>query len=242
MARREHFDEISIGTSGRLSNIEGTNLSVDANGNLNAASGDGGGGGGKGYLMEDFEGGLTGYSGDLTSFSIVTSDIEGGNMLRFEETEQTGSHQKIWTEAIETQRGERYAAYIRPNESASPTFVINGQLDAGGTLNAGYGVMLRPGPDEVRLIKETAAVDDQFYNPIDTAAVAINLGTIYRVEIDLSFGGRIEARVIDNTETTIATLTATDTDFDTGVLGWRDASGIGATSNFDFATRVPNQL
>lgn len=194
----------------------------------------------EGHIVEAFESGdLSHYSGDTDGWTVGTSDITGGDMLQFDDA--TGDVKTIWTDAVETRRGERYMTYLRLNAdgSNSPVFIVCGQLDGGGALHAGYGIGLAADGNDARLIKEPTATDEVWFaNTLDTATMAVSGGVLYRLEIDLEVDGTIRGRVSNvDTGRTEATLEGTDTEFESGVVGYRNATSAGNDSDFDVATR-----
>lgn len=193
----------------------------------------------EGHIVEAFESGdLAHYSGDTDVWTVGTSDIIGGNMLQFNNA--SGDMKIIWTDSVETRRGERYTTYVRlgADTSNSPVMVVCGQV-SNGTIDAGYGIGLAANGNNARLIKEPTDTDELwFVNTLDTDDMTVSGGVLYRMEIDLEAGGAIRGRIINvDTGQVEATLRATDTEFQNGVFGYRNATSKGNAADFDFATR-----
>lgn len=240
MVKRENIDELSIGASDRILNIEGNNLAIDTSGNLNAS---GGGGGGEGHLVEGFEDNdLSGYEGDTAAFGIVAGDIVGGNMLQFDGSTNDSAN-AIATNNVTTQRGMAYSTFVRTNTSSSMAagMIVCATISS-GTVTEGYNINFRAGSGTFAISYKTSS-GGWVGTDIDSAAVTIGADTLYRIDVALS-PAYIMAELVDiGAMTSIASLSSTSADataYDSGAWGYYGASSSTSVANFDMGLRTPD--
>lgn len=238
MVKRENIDELSIGASDRMSNIEGSNLSIDQSGNLNAS----GSSSGEGHLVEDFEGGIANYEGDTGAFNTVSGDIVGGNMLQFDGSTNSSAN-AIATTDITTQRGMTYSTFLRTDTSSSmATGLIVCATLSSGTVAEGYNINIRAG-SSLFAINYKTSTNGWVETELASAAATIGAGTLYRIDVALS-PGYIMAELVDiDAMSSVASISSTSsnaTAYDTGGWGYYGASSASSVANYDMGLRTPD--
>lgn len=199
----------------------------------------------EGPTVEAFEAGdLSYYSGDTGPFSIVASDIEGANMLRFDSPTAGSLDSFHFTSDVsETRRGFTYSAYVRGSTGSGS----NGQygiavlvdFDSTG-ITHGFVFRANIGADQIEFLQ----YDNGFVSGGGvSASVTLSDNTLYRLEVDADPGStRLIGRIFDWDDNLLQTLVLSNPGFSgaSGGFGWYarcDASD--AWAEYDFLTKQP---
>jgi len=167
-------------------------------------------------VFEDFEDGtLTDFDGDTSAFAVSSSDpLEGSYSL--ETTGVAGAN--IVKSGSPTSRGELIKVQAEPASSSSRIHIAFLAQDT----NNFYSVLFGPGDDSFNIYKQEGG---SFAPYGQTTGVSTTAGTEYRIEILPATNGTIEAELTrESDDTTIATVSGTDSTFDSGSIGVRSAS------------------
>lgn len=166
----------------------------------------------QGAIIEGFEAGdISHYNGDTAPYSIVTSDIQGSNMLRFDAPSGTSSNSSFHlpSNVTTTQRGMSYSAYVRGTDNGSATTAQYGfgilTTYSSGSITDGFVARINIAANELEVLE----YDSGFVTGTSTS-VTLSNDTLYRLEIDAVSGSDdIVARVFDADDFLLVTLPIT---------------------------------
>lgn len=202
----------------------------------------------QGAVIESFESGdLSHYTGSTGPYSVVTSDIGGENMLRFDAPTGTSSTSSFYAESdvTTTQRGMSYSAYIRGTDNGTGG-THAGQFGYGilttyssGSVTDGFVIRANYGDNEIEILE----FDGGFVAGY-TESVTLSNNTLYRLEIDAEAGGDdVTGRIFDIDDTLLATLPVTpssSTGNQSGGFLWHArVTGEGQWGEYDLLQQQP---
>ncbi|WP_331234060.1 right-handed parallel beta-helix repeat-containing protein [Natronorarus salvus] len=199
----------------------------------------------KGPITEAFNAGSLDHYGDestdLDRWSLVTSDIEGDHMLRFDAPDglsDTESYHLI-SDVSETHRGFSYSAYVRGEDNGSRGefgfAVLTSFSD--GTITDGFVLRMNLDRDSIEIMEYS----DGFVGGT-TADVNLSADTLYRLELDVEFDGRLIGRIYDTDDNALQDLIVDpeQSDVHNGGFGWYARVGSeDEWAEYDFLTKQP---
>lgn len=194
----------------------------------------------EGPIVEAFESGsLEYYRGDIGSYALATSDLEGDGMLEIEFSNINSTEARsIQSDVISTQRGFTYSAFVKGSwtNRSEPGFLVLTNFNEDGNIIDGYQLRLNISSDSIEILKWTDG-DFDFGEDADTPSLLSD--TWYRIELDVGWEMLI-GRVYDLDDNLLGTTTVVDTDVNGDGFGWRArGSEDGDYAAFDLLTKQP---
>jgi hypothetical protein len=173
--------------------------------------------------VEDFESsGLTPYDGDISLFNIGNSFAFGGALgLDTDGNEQQRATDGIARDGVTVSAGQtiRYMQYIDTsagaNDEVCTLFAVQSQMQD----NNNYGLCVQqPGVDRISLVRDV--VDTEASGTILESSSAIFTTGWYEFVIDWRVDGAMQVAMYDINGTLIADLSAIDTTYSSGGIGF----------------------
>lgn len=186
-------------------------------------------------VLDSFEDGdIAEYGGDTGDFSVGTTLVyDGSNAL--ENSSSGGTHSIIATTDITTRQGETYDYRVRSDSGSDRCgLFIGAQDESGASGGSGYSCRVTPGGDDIRINRR----DNGSITTIANGTLSLNTGEWYRVIVDWATDGTITITVENDAGTEQGTLSGTDTNYESGGLGWHHQD---AGAWRDFARRIAAQ-
>lgn len=181
-------------------------------------------------IIDDFEDGdIAEYTGDTGQFTVQgTTVFEGANAL--EGTSDGARHRIISTAGLNAYpaQGDTFQCRIR-DDTGSLTAGIAWGVQDGNNL---YRAMVSSQGDNLQLwLKENGG-----YNRLVETAVTVPQDEWLRLEIDWAGDGTMTVTLFDSADTQLAQISATDTTFTSGGIGWIiNTGGSGQAAQYDLA-------
>ena len=193
---------------------------------------------GQGNVFETFHrANLDHYEGDTDVFDVISGNISGESVLKYEGTDD--GDKVIASPEIDTERLMTYSAYVRPRNETfiAEGIVLNATIDDGDVV-AGY-LVVASANDRFRIFRKDEGDPDWRENELAEAIPGTAAGELYRFEVDLGVE-RIEARMVDTEDESVkATITTTDDTYESGYFGWYGNGYVDRFAEFDFAAQKP---
>ena len=184
-------------------------------------------------VVDNFEDGdLSEYDGDLDAFSVQDNVVFDGEFA-LEKTIEDGTRSIGSTDGLDNYIEVGDLFEFRHNWSVDPTdnglqswFAFGGDVTNGDPFENSFYLQLQPRSDEVRIAKRQ---DDEFVTLASVSNTTWPIDSWTRVEGSWANDGTITMIYEDASGDEIASLTATDTDF-------QDNFGVGYFTNSESST------
>jgi len=182
--------------------------------------------------IEDFEDGdISEYSLDTSDATVQTNTVyNNSNALNINFTAD-GEARNIVSTEFETSKGRTYTAYVRQEANTNTGFgYIVGVQDETGI--SGYVPYLNFNGDSAELYK----IDNGFTKLGEVTNVGFNLNEWYEAELEWTLSGNLTYTLRNSGGSEVAQISATDTTFERGGIGWRayDNGNDGSDTYYDF--------
>jgi hypothetical protein len=169
-------------------------------------------------VVENFESGdLSSYSLDTGEFSVQTGTVFDGTYAL--ESDSDGTVGRIVDSSKTVSAGNTYKVAIQLAEVDSYMGVVFGVQDD-SSLD-GYMVLLTGATSNYTIFR----VDNGSFTKLTRTNFSYTQDIWYQTEFKWETDGSLTATLFDDTDTQQAQLTATDSNYSSGGLGFREANG-----------------
>lgn len=190
-------------------------------------------------VLDDFEDGdIAEYSGSTGEYTVQQNTVYEGSYA----LETSGANQQdIYDPNVSLSQGDApFGAYMAGGQTSGmySTSSQRPQLLFGhqGSSLSGYGVEIAAYNDEFGLVRWDSGSETDLAT---ATGLSLTVGEFYEVKITTwDSSGNIEAKLLDASGTELATVSATDTTYSNGYLGWcvtLDAATVDTPSRYDYA-------